>query len=85
MNANGHPEVAALRTLKDSEGTALSGREFLSRTDLRDIGLPRRAIDSCFGNAPVIVLPGYSRPLIRRADFEAFLLEHTYDETRVRP
>ena len=67
------------------DGGALDRREFLSRTDLRDLGLPRRAIDSCFGNAPVIALPGYSRPLIRRADFEAFLLEHTYDQTRLRP
>ena len=85
MNANGHPEGAAAEALDNSHGNGLDGREFLSRTDLRDLGLPRRAIDSCFGHAPVIVLPGYSRPLIRRADFEAFLLEHTYDETRVRP
>jgi hypothetical protein len=58
---------------------------FLSRTDLRELGLPRRAVDSAFRSCPVVVLPGFSRPLIRREDFLALLAEHTYRGDRVRP
>jgi hypothetical protein len=57
----------------------------LSRTDLRDLGYERRAIDAIFRGCPVVVLPGYSRALIRVADFTAFLEQCTYDgKTRVR-
>jgi hypothetical protein len=61
---------------------------FLSRTDLRERNLPRRAIDVIFAECPVIQLPGYSRPLVRVADYLAFLEEHTYCDRcgkRVRP
>jgi hypothetical protein len=49
------------------------------------MGLPRRAVDAVFGRVPVVAFPGYSRPLIRRADFEAFIADCTYDGSRVRP
>jgi hypothetical protein len=42
---------------------------FLSRTDLRDLGLERRAIDAVFKAVPNILVPGYSRPLIRVGDY----------------
>jgi hypothetical protein len=58
---------------------------FLSRTDLRELGLERRAVDAVFRACPVIALPGYSRPLIRVRDYEAFIAEHTYARDRVRP
>jgi len=58
---------------------------FLSRTDLRALGLERRAVDAIFRACPVVVLPGYSRPLIRVADYEAFIAAHTYADDRVRP
>jgi hypothetical protein len=58
---------------------------FLSRTDLRELGLERRAVDAVFRACPVVVLPGYSRPLVRVADYEAFIAEHTYRDDRVRP
>jgi hypothetical protein len=58
---------------------------FLSRTDLRELGLQRRAVDAVFRACPVVALPGYSRPLIRVADFDRFIEASTYDDERVRP
>jgi hypothetical protein len=37
----------------------------LSRTDLRELGLERRAVDAVFRALNVIVLPGYRRLLVR--------------------
>ncbi len=56
----------------------------LSRSDLRELGYERRAIDSVFRALPVVVLPGYSRPLIRVADYLELLEQSRYDGTRVR-
>jgi hypothetical protein len=58
---------------------------FLSRSDLRELGLERRAVDAAFRACPVIVLPGYSRPLIRVSDFNQLLEQSTYNGDRVRP
>jgi hypothetical protein len=58
---------------------------FLSRTDLRRLGLERRAVDAIFRACPVVVLPGYSRPLVRVEDFHALIQESTYNNDRVRP
>jgi hypothetical protein len=57
---------------------------FLSRTDLRELGLERRAVDAVFRALPVVVLPGYSRPLVRSEDFLALVADHTYRDDRVR-
>ncbi len=57
----------------------------LTRTDLRDLGLHRRAVDAVFRALPVVVLPGYSRPMVRARDYLALIEEFTYDDTRVRP
>jgi hypothetical protein len=58
----------------------------LSRGDLAQLGLPRRAVDAVFGALPVVALPGYSRPFVKVADYRAFIAEHSYDgRTRVRP
>jgi hypothetical protein len=69
------------------QATELLEREgaFLSRTDLRELGLERRAVDAVFRQLPVVALPGYSRPLVRREDFLALVDEHTYRGDRVRP
>jgi hypothetical protein len=57
----------------------------LSRTHLRELGYERRAVDVIFRACPIVSLPGYSRPLIRVADYHAFLEQCTYDgRTRVR-
>jgi hypothetical protein len=55
----------------------------LSRTHLRELGYERRAVDAIFRSCPVVALPRYSRPLIRVADYTAFLERCTYDGTRV--
>jgi hypothetical protein len=56
----------------------------LSRTDLRELGWERRAVDAIFRACPVISLPGYSRPVIRVADYVALLEASTYADDRVR-
>jgi hypothetical protein len=56
----------------------------LSRTDLRELGLERRAVDAVFRALPVIVLPGYRRPLVRSRDYVELLERSTYDNNRVR-
>jgi hypothetical protein len=60
----------------------------LSRSDLRDLGLERRAIDAVFANSPIIQLPDYKRPLVRVRDYLALLDGCTYCDRcgdRVRP
>jgi hypothetical protein len=58
---------------------------FLSRSDLRELGLERRAVDAVFRTCPIVVLPGYSRPLIRVEDYRALIEASTYRGDRVRP
>jgi hypothetical protein len=57
----------------------------LSRTNLRDLGLERRAVDAVFRALPVVVLPGYSRPFVRVAEYLALIERSTYRDDRVRP
>lgn len=57
---------------------------FLSRTDLRDLGLGRRAVDGVFRAIPNVYLPEYARPLVRVGDYEALIRASTYDGRRVR-
>jgi hypothetical protein len=40
----------------------------LSRTDLRELGWPRRAVDAIFRELDVVV-PGFSRPFVRAPDY----------------
>jgi hypothetical protein len=61
----------------------------LTRSDLADLGYPRRAVDVIFKHviregAGVQVLPGFSRPMIRVGDFLAFRDRHSHRE-RVSP
>jgi hypothetical protein len=58
---------------------------FLSRGDLAELGLERRAVDAIFRACPVVSLPGYSRPLICVHDYRALLERSTYSGDRVRP
>ena|SRR2546428_717790 len=57
----------------------------LTRSHLRALGLERRAIDAVFRALPVVSLPGYSRPMVRAADYIAFVEESIYRDDRVRP
>ena len=56
----------------------------LTRTHLRELGLERRAVDAVFRALPVVVLPGYSRPLVRVQDYLELVERCRYDRTRVR-
>jgi hypothetical protein len=57
----------------------------LSRSHLRELGLERRAIDAVFRELPVVVLPGYSRPMVKVEDYLALLERSTFRGDRVRP
>jgi hypothetical protein len=71
---------------RPSAGERLANPEaILTRTDLRELGYERRAVDAVFRSVPVVALPGYSRPVIRVRDYLALLEESTHDgRTRVR-
>jgi hypothetical protein len=56
----------------------------LTRGDLAELGLERRAVDAVFRACPVVALPGYSRPLIRVSDYRALLEASTFNGDRVR-
>jgi hypothetical protein len=60
----------------------------LTRSDLRELGLERRAVDAVFRECPVIVLPGYTRPMVHVEAYLALLEGATYCDRcgdRVRP
>jgi hypothetical protein len=57
----------------------------LTRTHLRELGLERRAVDAVFRACPVVIFPGYSRPVIRVRDYLTLVEESLHDgRTRVR-
>jgi hypothetical protein len=60
----------------------------LYRTDLRELGLQRNAVDAVFRELPNIILPGYSRPMVRVEAYLALLEASVYCDNcanRVRP
>lgn len=58
----------------------------LTRSDLRELGLERRAVDAVFRALPTVHLPGYTRPLIRAEDYLELIAKRTYDgRTSARP
>ena len=70
-----------------AERLAIPG-SLLTRTDLRELGLERRAVDAVFRECPVITLPGYSRPMVQVEAYLALLEGATYCDRcgdRVRP
>jgi hypothetical protein len=57
----------------------------LTTSDLAELGLPRRAIESVLRSCPVVYLPGYRRPLVRVEDYNE-LVERSVDTgNQVRP
>ena len=80
------PKPAADTSSRRSSATDLlqTPGALLTRTHLRELGLERRAIDAVFRALPVIVLPGYSRPMIRAEQYLELVEEHTYRDDRVR-
>ncbi len=68
------------RVTRPSAAARLTNRAaLLTRGDLSELGLERRAVDSIFRACPVVALPGHSRPLIRVADYRDLLQNHTHD------
>ena len=57
----------------------------LTRSDLAELGYERRAVDAIFRACPVECWPGYTRPMIRVADFLEWRELATYRGDRVRP
>lgn len=57
----------------------------LTRSDLRELGLERRAVDAVLRALPVVALPGYSRPLVRVEDYRKLVERNTFRDDRVRP
>jgi hypothetical protein len=57
----------------------------LTRSDLRELGYERRAVDAIFRAVPVEVWPGYSKPMIRVSDFLEWRERCTFRGDRVRP
>jgi hypothetical protein len=55
----------------------------LSRGDLRELGYERRAVDAICRACPSIVLPGYSRPLLRVGDYLELMERSTFRGDRV--
>ncbi|MBA2372137.1 MAG: hypothetical protein H0V71_10905 [Chloroflexi bacterium] len=57
----------------------------LTRSHLRELGLERRAVDAVFRELDVVVLPGYSRPMVHASQYLELLERSTYRDDRVRP
>lgn len=56
----------------------------LSRSHLRELGLPRRAIDSVFRHLPNVFIDGYARGFVRAEDYRALVARSTFTGDRVR-
>jgi hypothetical protein len=57
----------------------------LKRTHLRELGLERRAIDAVFRQLDLVYLDGYSRPLIKAADYLDLIERSTFGNDVVHP
>jgi hypothetical protein len=58
----------------------------LTRTDLLELGVPPGGVDAIFRELPIVKIPGYRRPLIRRDAYLELLERCTYSgRDRVRP
>jgi hypothetical protein len=73
------------RCLSDVAERLTQPHALLTRQDLETLGHGRRAVDAVFRACPVVVLPGYSKPMIRVADYLALVESSTYRGDRVRP
>lgn len=75
-SARKHPPATELLTRPEA---------LLSRSDLRELGLGRRAVDAVFRALPVVAFPGYARPLVRVEDYCELVERNTFRDDRVRP
>jgi hypothetical protein len=80
------PRHSTKRTHRPSAADLLeTPGALMTRSHLRQLGLERRAIDAVFRTLPVVALPGYSRPMIRAAEYHELVDAYTYRDNRVRP
>jgi hypothetical protein len=77
-----HSSMLSRSSRLSASGLLQNPDALLTRGDLRELELGRRAVDSVFRELDVIVLPGYSRPLVRASDFREFLERSTYANGR---
>jgi hypothetical protein len=77
-------EIAPPQSKRTARELLAEPNALLNRGHLRELGLQRRAVDAVFRACPVVVLPGYSRPLVKVADYLALLSSSTYRDDRVR-
>ena len=61
------------------------GTGLMTRSHLRDLGLPRAAIDAVFKRLDIVFFEGYSRPMVKVEDYLELLNRSTYGCNRVRP
>jgi hypothetical protein len=57
----------------------------LTRSDLRELGWERRAVDAIVRGCPAVAIPGYSRTVILVSDYLELIEASTYRGDRVRP
>lgn len=55
----------------------------LKRTDLRQLGWERRAVDAIFRACPTIQVPGYAPPVIKVSEYLKLLDTCTFRDDRV--
>jgi len=76
-------------TFQDLRERLANPEAVLRRTDLAKLGYSRRAVDAIFRECRrregVIVLPGFSKPMVRVGVFRDVIADCTYGEDRVRP
>ncbi len=56
----------------------------LTRTDLRELGWERRAVDAIVRACPAVAIPGYSRTVIRVADYLELVERSTHGALATR-
>ena len=57
----------------------------LTRSDLRELGWERRAVDAIVRGCPGIAIPGSSRTVILVRDYVELVEASTFRDDRVRP
>jgi len=57
----------------------------LTRTDLRELGWERRAVDAIVRACPAVAIPGYSRTVVLVRDYLELVEASTFRGDRVRP
>jgi hypothetical protein len=84
------PSSRRLQTAVDPRRSSTADRlanpaAVLTRSDLRELGWERRAVDAIVRGCPAVAIPGYSRTVILVSDYLELIEASTYRGDRVRP